>query len=246
MNFKILVLDHDDTVVNSTATIHYPSFIAYLEDYHPNLVGNYTLESFMEKNFHPGVLALFKDEIGMSEEEMAKEEKYWADFVEKVVPTAYDGMREIIADFKAQGGIVAVVSHSLTRYIERDYRENGLPTPDVIYGWDIPKENRKPSQWCINDLAGKFGVNPEEILVVDDLKPGPWCINDLAKRYGADPQEILVVDDLKPGYDMARSAGARFAAVGWAHHVKTINDFMRKNCDFYLESTDELRKLLFN
>ena len=69
----------------------------------------------------------------------------------------------------------------------------------MIYGWDIPKENRKPSPWCINDLADKFGVNPEEILVVDDLKPG---------------------------YDMARSAGARFAAVGWAHHVKTINDFM--------------------
>ena len=219
MSFKILVLDHDDTVVNSTATIHYPSFIAYLEDYYPHLVKNYTLESFFEKNFHPGVISLFKDEIGMSEEEMAKEEKYWADFVEKVVPTAYPGMREIIADFKAQGGIVAVVSHSLTRYIERDYRENGLPTPDVIYGWDIPKENRKPS---------------------------PWCINDLAKRYGVNPEEILVVDDLKPGYDMARQAGARFAAVGWAHHVRTINDFMRKNCDYYLESTDELRALLFS
>ena len=219
MNFKILVLDHDDTVVNSTATIHYPSFIAYLEDYYPDLVGNYTLESFFEKNFHPGVLALFKDEIGMTEEEMAKEEKYWADFVEKVIPKAYHGMSEIIADFKAQGGVVAVVSHSLTRYIERDYKENNLPHPDVIYGWDIPKENRKPS---------------------------PWCINDLAARYGVRPDEILVVDDLKPGYDMARSAGARFAAVGWAHDVKLISDFMRQNCDYYLKSTDELRQLLFD
>ena len=27
MKYKCLVLDHDDTVVNSTATIHFPSFI---------------------------------------------------------------------------------------------------------------------------------------------------------------------------------------------------------------------------
>ena len=219
MNFKILGLDHDDTVVNSTATVHYPCFIEQLKDYYPDLVGNYTLNSFFEKNFHPGVISLFKDEIGMTEAEMAKEEQYWADFVEKIVPVAYPGMREIIADFKARGGIVAVVSHSLTRYIERDYRENNLPHPDVIYGWDIPKANRKPS---------------------------PWCINDLASRYGVDPSEILVVDDLKPGYDMARQAGARFAAVGWAHDVKTIHDFMKQNCDYYLYSTDELRALLFN
>ena len=217
MKYKCLVLDHDDTVVNSTATIHYPCFIKYLEDYYPSLVGNYTLESFFEKNFHPGVISLFRDEIGMTDEEMAAEEQYWADFVEKITPTAYTGMREIIRDFQSAGGIVAVVSHSLTRYIERDYRENGLPTPDVIYGWDIPKDRRKPS---------------------------PWCINDLKERYSLLPSEILVVDDLKPGYDMARGGGAHFAAAGWAHNVASIESFMRNRCDYYLKTTEELRRLV--
>ena len=217
MRFKCLVLDHDDTVVNSTATIHYPCFIKFLEDFYPHLVKNYTLESFFEKNFHPGVLELFKNEIGMTEEEMQSEEQYWADFVETITPNAYPGISEIIADFKARGGIIAVVSHSLTRYIERDYRANNLPYPHVIYGWDIPKENRKPS---------------------------PWCIFDLAKRFDLDPEEILVVDDLKPGYDMARGGGARFAAAGWAHSVPVIEEFMRKNCDYYLKTVGELRTLL--
>ena len=35
MRYKCLVFDHDDTVVNSTATIHYPSFVAFLEEYYP-------------------------------------------------------------------------------------------------------------------------------------------------------------------------------------------------------------------
>ena len=218
MKYKCLVLDHDDTVVNSTATIHYPCFVKFLEDFYPHLVKNYNLENFFEKNFHPVVLELFKEEIGMTEEEMAEEEKYWADFVETITPSAFPGMKEIITEFRERGGIIAVVSHSLTRYIERDYRANSLPYPDVIYGWDIPKERRKPS---------------------------PWCINDLKERYSIRPDEILVVDDLKPGYDMARGGGAHFAAAGWAHDVKSIERFMRDNCDYYFKKPNELAKMLF-
>ena len=64
MKYKCLVLDHDDTVVSSSATIHYPSFIAYLEDYRPELVKNYTFESFIIKNFDPGIVSLLADEVG--------------------------------------------------------------------------------------------------------------------------------------------------------------------------------------
>ena len=35
MKYKCLVFDHDDTVVNSTATIHFPSFRDYLKIYRP-------------------------------------------------------------------------------------------------------------------------------------------------------------------------------------------------------------------
>ena len=218
MKYKCLCLDHDDTVVNSTATIHYPSFIEYLAEYRPELVDNYTLESYFVKNFHPGIISLFRDEVGLSEEEMKEEEEYWREFVKSHIPSAYEGMREIIEEFKREGGIVAVTSHSFSSYILRDYEANGLPTPDAIYGWDMPAENRKPS---------------------------PYSILDLMEKYSLSPDEILVVDDLKPGYDMARAAGAHFAAAGWAYNVEEIETFMRNNCDYYLKEVCDLKKLLF-
>ena len=219
MKYKCLVLDHDDTVVNSTATIHYPCFIEYLEIYYPHLVKNYTLESYFVKNFHPGVVELFVDEIGMSQEELAHEEADWSEYVKGHIPTAYSGIRELIADFREAGGIIAVDSHSFTEYIIRDWKKNDLPAPDIIYGWDIPKNMRKPAPDTLFDLMKKF-----------DLKP----------------EELLVVDDLKPGYDMARGAGVDFAAAGWAYDIPEIEGFMRQNCDFYLKTVDDLRKLLFS
>ena len=217
MRFKCLVLDHDDTVVNSSASIHFPSFVEYLRIFRPNMADKYTFEEYILKNFHPGILQLFTDEIGLSEKELAEEEKFWANYVLGHIPSAYPGIGEIVADFKAAGGIVAVDSHSLTRYIERDWAHNDLPNPDVIYGWDIPKEMRKPS---------------------------PATVIELMNKYGLSPDEVLVVDDLKPGYDMARGAGVCFAAAGWAYDVPEIAEFMKKNCDYYLPSVASLRELL--
>ena len=66
MKYKCLVLDHDDTVVNSTATIHLPCFMQYLSEKYPHLTDRYDLSTYFRKNFDPGVVALFRDEIGMS------------------------------------------------------------------------------------------------------------------------------------------------------------------------------------
>ena len=217
MKYKCLCLDHDDTVVNSTATIQYPCFMQYLEERYPHLAPNYTLESYFVKNFHPGVTALFREEIGLSEEEMAEEEAYWRAYVKNHIPDIYPGMREILTEFSTRGGIIAVTSHSYRHYIERDYRHHRLPEPDIIYGWDLPPQVRKPSPWSVLDVMEKFSLSRAEILVVDDLKPG---------------------------YDMARGAGVDFAAAGWAYDVKEIEDFMRRNCDYYLPSVEDFAKLI--
>ena len=219
MKYKCLILDHDDTVVNSTATIHYPCFIKYLRERLPHLADKYSLDEYFRKNFDPGVIEFFREEIGLSAEEMAEEEEYWADYVQGHIPTAYPRISEILTEFRARGGIIAVDSHSFKRYIERDYAHNGLCSPDIIYGWDLPRDQRKPS---------------------------PYTVLDAIKRFNLDPCEVLVVDDLKPGYDMARGAGVDFAAAGWAYQVPEIEDFMRENCDYYLNSVDDLATLLFD
>lgn len=218
MKYKCLVLDHDDTVVDSTRSIHFPAFVEYLKINRPDLKDNYTLESYLEKNFSPGILSLLCDEVGLSEREIKEEEHFWSDFVKNHEPSAFPGISEILTEFRARGGIIAVSSHSLTRYIERDYKKNKLPFPDRIFGWDIPKEERKPA---------------------------PHTVLHLMREYSLEPSEVLVVDDLKPGFDMARAAGVDFAAAGWAYNVPTIESFMRKNCDYYLKSVEELRDLIF-
>ena len=53
LKYKCLVLDHDDTVVDSSASIHYPSFVEYLKIARPHLADKYTLEEYFEKNFDP-------------------------------------------------------------------------------------------------------------------------------------------------------------------------------------------------
>ena len=218
MKYKCLVLDHDDTVVDSSASIHYPSFVEYLKVARPHLADKYTLEEYFEKNFEPGILELFTEEIGLSEEELAEEEQFWRDYVKNHIPNAYPGMAEIIAKFREMGGIIAVDSHSVSENILRDYKANDLPLPDIIYGWDIPKEMRKPA---------------------------PGTLFDLMEKYNLRPEEILVVDDLKPGYDMARAAGVDIAAAAWAHNVKGIAEFMQANCEYFCKTVEDLRKVIF-
>ena len=219
MKYKCLVLDHDDTVVDSTASIHFPAFVEYLRVKMPALADKYTLEDYFRYNFDPGVVEFFKNHVGLSDEDMIDEEAFWRAYVKEHIPNAYPGMKQIIERFRAEGGIVAVDSHSYASYIERDYRENGLPMPEVIYGWELPPVQRKPS---------------------------PYTLFDLMRRYSLTERDILVVDDLKPGYDMARAAGVDFAAAGWAHDIPEIEGFMRRHCDYYFKTRESLYELLFS
>ena len=216
LKYRCLVLDHDDTVVNSTATVHYPSFVEYMEKYQPQV--HLTLDEYFRYNFDPGVVPMFTEICGLSQEEMQHEEEYWSEYVRHHVPTAYPGIRELLEEQRSRGGLITVVSHSFSEHIRRDYRKNNLPEPDQIYGWEYPSEQRKPSPWALYRIMESFSLRPEDLLVVDDLKPG---------------------------YDMAQAAGVPFAGAGWANDIPEIETFMRKNCDRYFKTIASLRDFLF-
>ncbi len=215
MKYKCLVFDHDDTVVNSTATIHHPCFQEYLNIYRPGM--SCTLEKYFLSNFHPGFIAMCREEYGLSDEELKEETQFWLNYVKDHIPVAYDGMREIMQRQKAEGGLVCVVSHSFEENIVRDYRANGLPEPDAVFGWGRPVEQRKPY---------------------------PYPLEEIMRMYSLEPRELLMIDDLKPGYDMAKSCGVDFAAVGWANDVAGIELFMRENCSLYFKTVGEFANFL--
>ena len=218
MRFPCLVLDHDDTVVNSTATVHYPCFAEYTAKFFPN-ARRYTLEEYILKNFSPGVYDFFHGEIGMTEDDMKHEQAYWHEYVQHHVPRVYDGMRDILRRYVKEGGTICVVSHSLAPNILRDYRENGLPEPELVYGWEVPRERRKPQPYALYDIMEKL-------------------------RFTAD--ELLVLDDLKPGCDMARAAGVRFAAALWSNNIPEIEAFMRGSCDLCFKTVEAFGDYLFS
>ena len=215
MKYRCLVLDHDDTVVNSTATIHYPAYVAYIEQNKPGPM--LTLEEYFSYNFDPGVIPMFRDICGLSDQEMEEEEAFWVEYVKDHIPLAYEGMKEILWKYKEQGGLICVVSHSFSHYILRDYEANGLPVPDKVFGWELDASLRKPA---------------------------PYALYEIMREFSLTPQELLVVDDLKPGYDMAKAAGVPFAAAGWANDVQKIEQFMRKNCEVYLKTVKEFADFL--
>ena len=216
MRYKCLVLDHDDTTVNSTATIHYPCFCAFLQEVRPN-AKHYTLEDYFRWNFDPGILPFFTEEVGLSQQELEYEFQFWQRYVKPRVPQAFSGIRELLRRHRAQGGLIAVVSHSMRENILRDYRQNDLPEPDAIFGWELPPAQRKPE---------------------------PWPLEQIMREFSLPASALLMLDDLKPGFDMARAAGVDFAAAGWAYDVPEIERFMRKNCDYYFKTVQEFGAFL--
>ena len=217
MRDKCLVLDHDDTVVNSTATIHHPCFQTYLDLRRPGM--ECSLEKYFLKNFDPGFIPMCREDYGMDDAELEDETAFWREYVKNHIPAAYPGIRDILQRHKAQGGLICVVSHSYEDNILRDYRFNSLPEPDAVFGWGQPEERRKPY---------------------------PWPLQEIMRRFSLTPEELLMVDDLKPGYDMAAACGVDFAGVGWANDIPEIEAFMRSNCRMYFKSVKELDKFLFD
>ena len=215
MKYRCLVFDHDDTTVNSTATIHHPCFEQFLKDYYPDR--SCTLEDYFLKNFSPGFIPMCREEYGMDDETLAMEARYWQEYVRDRIPQAYPGIREIMLQHKRNGGLIAVISHSYRHNILRDYEANGLPQPDLIFGWEMPPEQRKPAAWPLMEVLRRFDLRPEEVLMIDDLKPG---------------------------YDMASACGVPFAAVGWANDIAPIEAFMRENCSLYFKQVSELAAFL--
>ena len=68
MRYQCLVLDHDDTVVNSTASVNYPAFVQTLRTLRPDV--HMTLDDFFSYSFEPGFGALCSDILHFSDSEM--------------------------------------------------------------------------------------------------------------------------------------------------------------------------------
>ena len=150
LKYKCLVLDHDDTVVQSMKTI--------------------SLEEYILECHRLGFSELCRERYHFTDEEIKQEHKQWMDYIMENTPAPYPGIDRIIHRQKEEGGLVCVVSHSHADNISRDYRTHFGVQPDAIYGWELLPYQRKPNPWPLEDIMSRFDLKADEILVVDDMK----------------------------------------------------------------------------
>ena len=217
LKYPCLVLDHDETVVQSEKTIGFPCFCQTLSRIRPGR--SVTLDEYVQGCHELGFVDMCKQWFQFTEAEMQEEYNDWMEYVKDHVPEPFPGIDQIIRCHKENGGILCVVSHSSSHNITRDYQTHFGILPDRIYGCDYPKEQQKPNPFPLIDIMERYHLKPENILVVDDMK--------LACQM-AQPMNVLVA----------------FAAWGKTDFPEIATE-MRTLCDFTFETTEDLYRYLF-
>jgi phosphoglycolate phosphatase/pyrophosphatase PpaX len=218
LRYKCLVLDHDDTVVQSEATVNYPCFCRFLEQYRPGVT--FSLSDYVAGCSHMTFIDMCKTYFAFTDEELNQEYLFWKSYAKTHIPDAYDGLAQVLNTYRQAGGMICVSSMSANENILRDYQTHYGFIPDRIYGWDLPEEKRKPNPWALKQVMEEFQLQPEEILVVDDMK-------------------FAVA--------MARSAGCPIAFAGWGRKdFPNICAEMEMLCDHSFYSPIDFGKFLFD
>lgn len=218
LKYKCLVLDHDDTVVQSEKTLGFPYFKEFMRRIRPNVA--LTFEDYVRGCHEMQFVDMCRAKWQFTDAELQEEYLGWKEHILTHIPAPYDGIERVIHRQRQEGGLVCVVSLSGAQSITRDYKTHFGIEPDAIYGWDLPKELQKPS---------------------------PYPLEDIMNRYDLKPEDLLVVDDLKLAWRMAKPLNVPIAFAAWSkQEFPDLAQEMRGLCDFTFDSTLDLEKFLFD
>ena len=218
IRFKCLILDHDDTAVDSAASVHFPAHLECIRVLRPERPAP-TFEDWILANFH-GIMEYLVGTLGLTEKELETEYRIWRSYATQRTPVFFPGFLDAVAAYRTAGGKVAVISHSEADVIRHHYRDAGVPEafPDLIFGWTKDEDKRKPSPWPVRQALACF-----------QLRPG----------------EALIVDDLKPGVLMSKATGVPAAGAGWGYDIPEIEAYMRAHTIAYFKTVMEFHQFLF-
>lgn len=216
LRYPCLVLDHDDTTVDSTRTVNYPQFLEALARFRPGFT--MTLDEYMLHCFDPGFYEMCEQTLHYSSQEMEEHMQMWKGYHQTHHPSFFPGIPELIQRQKQEGGYVCVVSHSSDDVIKGAYANQNVPMPDLIFGAEQPTERRKPN---------------------------PWPIQEIMRLLDLSPDQLLMVDDMPHGGIMSHAAGVAFAGAGWHGMLPQVEQHMRKHADFFFSTVQALSDFLF-
>lgn len=217
LKFPCLVLDHDDTVVQTEKAIGYPYFRDYIAKIRPGKTLTY--EEYVRDCNNMVFADMCRARWQFTEDELTEEYLGWKEYSRQHTPPLCSGMERIIRRNKELGGILCVSSLSTREIIERDFMYHFGFLPDAIYDYDLPAEKRKPATYALEDIMEKFHLHPTDLFVLDDMKLG---------------------------WKMAKDVGATTAFAGWSKaEFPLLTEEMTALCDYTFLSTEALEKFLF-
>lgn len=217
LKYPCLVLDHDDTVVQTEKAMAYPFFKAFIERIRPGRTVTY--QEYVRGCSTMVFADMCRTLWQFTEDELKEEYVTWKAFTRENIPPLCPGIERIVQRQKEEGGLVCVASLSTEEVILRDYSRHFGFIPDAVYDYDLP---------------------------VDKRKPNPYPLQDIMERFHLRPEEILMVDDMKLGWDMASRVGVPTAFAGWSkEELPEMARQMRSVFDYSFNSTDALYRFLF-
>lgn len=216
LNYRCLVLDHDDTIFDSTHKVHYPAFLKTLATLRPDQK-DLPFDQFVQMCHTLGFEKICDDVYHFDADELKIEYAIWKDYTRSTIPDPFDGIGDILKMFVAQGGKIVVISHSESTEIRRDYRTHFGFEPDLVFGWELGSAQRKPN---------------------------PYPLNETLKLLELEPKDVLVLDDMRLGKLMAQALKVDFACAAWAYQSEFVKEDM-KDSTYYLTSVDDLKPIIF-
>ena len=217
LKYPCLVLDHDDTVVQTERTIGYPYFRDYIQRIRPGMTLSFA--QYVQDCNNAIFADMCRQRWNFTEEELLEEYTGWKAYSRIHIPLACEGMDRVIRRQKEEGGLICVVSLSTREIIERDYLHHFGILPDAIYDNDLPAPLRKPN---------------------------PYPLQALMRRFALGPEDLLVVDDMLLGHTMASPLGIHTACAAWSKgDFPELQREMEKDFTYTFHSTKELEDFLF-
>ena len=219
LQYKCIVLDHDDTTVNTTPLIHYQSYINFMNKYKPNSP-QITLQQWYVEMWDKNLFQFLSDYMKLNETEMKQISEEWMKLHKTIPIQMFEGFYELMTEYKQLGGIVCICSHSQQKVIQQFYDSyrDGILQPDCI-----------------------FGLEKNEI---EKCKPYTYPIEEIMRKYQLEKKDIVVIDDLYHGLEMARRSGVD--AIGTLYGIghELVEKLIKEMTSIVVHSIDELRSLL--
>ncbi len=174
MRYRLLLIDHDDTAVDSTAVVHYPAHLEALRVLRPGVPAP-TIEEWWMANFEPGIMEHLVHGLGMDEAGARSASS------RSGARSPRAGCRRsspacascwLISARGAAGSRSSRTRSGRTSSGTTRSRATRRSTPDLVFGWEHDPARRKPDPWPVREALSRLGVPPAEALVLDDLRPG--------------------------------------------------------------------------